>query len=63
MNVSTQWFMFGSKWFICVFHSIVASANTVQRRADDDSQVIVRGPEASRIARRRAARQQAAENE
>ncbi len=55
--------MFRVKCFICTFHSIGASANTIQRRADDDSQVIVRGPEASRIAKRRAARQQAVQNE
>jgi hypothetical protein len=35
---------------------IVASANNIQRRADDDSQPTILGPEASRIGKRRAAK-------
>jgi hypothetical protein len=55
--------MFRTKCFICTFHSIVASANTVQRRADDDTPLNIRGPEASRIAKKRAARRRDAGNE
>jgi hypothetical protein len=35
---------------------LVASANGIQRRADDDSTVTIRGPEASLVGRRRARR-------
>ncbi len=42
---------------------LVASANNIQRRADDDSQLKIHGPEASRIAKRRAARKRDAEKE
>jgi len=42
---------------------IVASANNIQRRADDDLQPIILGPEASRIGRKRAAKKLEAEKE
>ncbi len=44
-----------------VLFILVASANNIQRRADDDLQLKINGPEASRIARRRAAKQRDAE--
>jgi len=39
-----------------VLFILVASANNIQRRADDDSALDIPRPEASRIARRRAAK-------
>jgi hypothetical protein len=46
-----------------VLFILVASANNIQRRADDDSQLKIHGPEASRIAKRRAAKKRDAEKE
>lgn len=42
---------------------LVASANETLRRPDDDVQVIVQGPEASRIAKKRAAKKQEEQKE
>jgi len=40
---------------------LVASANNIQRRADDDCQLNNLGPETSRIGKKRAAKQRDAE--
>jgi hypothetical protein len=53
--------MYAEQSISFVFFILVASANDVQRRADDDSELKIAGPEESRIMKKRAAKKRDAE--
>ncbi len=53
--------MYAEQSISFVLFILVASANDVQRRADDDSELKIAGPEESRIMKKRAAKKRDAE--